>query len=94
MYAEILESLTAADRKALAERGVPSSRVSEWRTGFRVPTRPQVLALADLKGVDPMALEKELMVIETEREAKEKPMMQELLKRLKLKLTSVTYVIP
>lgn len=89
MYAEILESLTASDRKALAERGVPSSRVSEWKTGFRVPTRPQALALADLKGIDPMTLERELMVIEAEKEAKGKPMFLDLIDRLKLRITSV-----
>lgn len=83
MYAELLENLTTADRKALAERGVPSSRVSEWKTGFRVPTRPQVLALADLKGLDPMELERELVLIEAEKEAQEKPTMRALIDRLR-----------
>lgn len=83
MYAELIENLTAVDRKALAERGVPSSRVSEWKTGFRVPTRPQALALADLKGIDPLALERELMLIEAEKEAKEKPAIQTMLERFK-----------
>lgn len=64
MFAELIKDLTTEDRKALAERGVPSSRVSEWKTGFRLPTRPQVLALADLKGLDPMQLEKEIVLIE------------------------------
>ena len=82
MFAELIKDLTTEDRKALAERGVPSSRVSEWKTGFRLPTRPQVLALADLKGLDPMQLEKEIVLIEMEKEAQEKPMMRELLERL------------
>lgn len=79
MYAEILETLSTNDRKALAAAGVPSSRVSEWRSGFRLPTRPQVLALAKVKGVDYIELEKELMAIETEKEAVNKPEMRELL---------------
>ncbi len=79
MYAELIESLSTNDRKALAEAGVPSSRVSEWKTGFRLPTRPQVLALAKVKGVDPIKLETELVMIETEQEAKKRPEMSGLL---------------
>lgn len=60
MYAELVASLTVNDRKALAERGVPNARVSEWRTGLRLPTRPQTIALAAVKNVDVMALEAEL----------------------------------
>ncbi len=79
MYAELIETLSTNDRKALAARGVPNSRISEWRTGLRFPTRPQVLALADVKGVDYIELEKELMAIETEKEAMKKPEMRQLL---------------
>jgi hypothetical protein len=82
MYAELLENLTVNDRKALAERGVPSTRVSEWRTGFRLPTRPQVLALAEVKGVDYIELERELMALETEKEAAKKPALLDLMKRV------------
>lgn len=82
MYAELIEQLTTADRKALAERGVPNSRISEWRTGLRLPTRPQVLALAEVKGVDYITLEKELIVIETEKEAERKPEMRALMQRV------------
>ncbi|CAN7629056.1 hypothetical protein [Acidovorax delafieldii] len=84
MYAELIENLTAEDRKALAEQGVPSSRVSEWKTGFRVPTRPQALALASVKGVDYMELEKELVMIEATEEAKKKPAMASLLERIRI----------
>ena len=73
MYAELVASLTVNDRKALAERGVPNARVSEWRTGLRLPTRPQTIALAAVKNVDVMALEAELMAIETQKEAAKKP---------------------
>ena len=46
MYAELLENLTTSDRQALAQLGVPNGRISEWKTGLRLPTRPQALALA------------------------------------------------
>lgn len=80
-YAELIANLTADDRKALAAQGVPASRVSEWKTGFRLPTRPQTLALALVKNIDPIALERELMLIETEKEAERKPEARELLNR-------------
>ena len=83
MYIELINGLSAEDRKALAERGIPPSRVSEWKTGFRLPTRPQALALADLKGINPITLESELVMIETEREAEQKPAMQKILDRMR-----------
>lgn len=83
MYADLISNLTTADRKALADRGVPNARVSEWRTGLRLPTRPQALALAEVTNIDPMALEKELVLIEAEKEAATKPTMRELIDRLR-----------
>lgn len=93
MYQQLIETLSTNDRKALAAAGVPSSRVSEWRSGFRVPTRPQVLALAMVKGVDYIQLEKEIMVIETEREAKTKPEMRNLISSV-MGLQRINYVTP
>ena len=78
MYAELIDSITPDDRKALAEKGVPSSRVSEWRSGFRFPTRPQVIALAAVKNVNYIELERELMILETEAEAEKKPALKTL----------------
>lgn len=83
MYAELIKNLTTNDRKALADMGVPNARVSEWRTGLRLPTRPQMLALAEVKGVNYIELETELIAIETEKEAERKPEMRALLDRLK-----------
>ena len=93
MYAELVASLTVNDRKALAERGVPNARVSEWRTGLRLPTRPQTIALAAVKNVDVMALEAELMAIETQKEAAKKPEMKGLLEGLHI-LNAVTSQTP
>ncbi len=84
MYLRLIDEITANDRIGLAARGVPSTRVSEWRTTHRLPTRAQALALAEVKGVDPVALEKELVLIETEREAAKKPTVQRMLERLKM----------
>lgn len=82
MYAELLARLTVNDRKALADRGVPNARISEWKTGLRLPTRPQALALAEVTNVDAMDLERELALIETEKEAAKKPEMKALLERV------------
>jgi len=79
MYAELIENITPDDRKALADKGVPSSRISEWKSGLRFPTRPQVIALATVKKIDYIELERELMLLETEAEAAKKPAMKALL---------------
>lgn len=68
MYEEILRSITAEDRRQLAAYGVPASRVSEWIHARRLPTRPQAIALAAVKGVDASDLERELTLIECERD--------------------------
>ena len=79
MYIDLINNLSAEDRRALANRGVPSTRVSEWVTGLRLPTRTQAVALAQVKGVDALQLETELVLIETEKAAEKKPEMAPLL---------------
>ncbi|MDB5849530.1 MAG: hypothetical protein JWP29_3282 [Rhodoferax sp.] len=69
MYAELLQGLTKDDRIELAAHGVPSSRVSEWKTGFKFPSRPQALVLATVKGVDFDKLERELTALEIAKDA-------------------------
>lgn len=69
MFFELVESLTDADRKALAANGVPSPRVSEWAHKKRLPTRTQALVLATVKGIDLDTLNRELTVIEAEQDA-------------------------
>lgn len=82
MYAELLETLTPQDRKDLAANGVPQSRVSEWRTGFRYPTRSQAFALATVKGVDFITLEKELTRLEIAKDAEKNTGIASLLKHI------------
>lgn len=83
MYAELIENLTPAERKELAANGVAQSRVSEWRTGLRFPTRAQALALATVKKVDFTALEHELTVLEIQKDAKKNEGFANLMKSLK-----------
>ena len=83
MYAELLENLTPADRKELAAHGVPPSRVSEWRTGFRLPTRSQAFALATVKDVDFTELERELTALEIKKDAEKNSGFENLMKSIK-----------
>jgi hypothetical protein len=69
MFFEILEKLSPADIHDLATKGVPHTRVSEWKSGRRLPTRAQALALAMVAGVDFGKLEYELAIIETKKDA-------------------------
>lgn len=69
MFFEILGKLSAADIHDLATKGVPHTRVSEWKKGKRLPTRAQALALATVAGVDFGKLEYELAIIETKKDA-------------------------
>lgn len=83
MYAELIENLTPSDRKELAAHGVPQSRVSEWKTGFRLPTRSQALALATVKKVDLATLERELTVLEVTKDAEKNEGFAALMKSVK-----------
>jgi len=83
MYAELIADLSTNDRMEMAARGVHPARISEWRNKGTLPTRAQALALADVKGVDPIKLETELMLLETQKEAEKKPAVQRMLDSLK-----------
>ncbi len=83
MYMELINALDSNDRIEMAARGVPSARISEWKTKGTLPTRAQALALAEVTGADPIKLETELMLLETQKEAEKKPAMQRMLERLR-----------
>lgn len=70
MFADLVNSLTPGDRKALAELGVPSSRISEWKSLNRFPTRPQAAAISIVKGVPLDELERELAMMELKADTK------------------------
>lgn len=65
MYREIVQTLSKEQIDALQEMGIARSIVSNWKHGKRLPTRPQTIMLSKVCGVDPMELEKELMLLET-----------------------------
>lgn len=69
MYLQALKTLSAQDIHALAAKGVPQTRVSEWKRGKRLPTRTQALALATVAGLDFGKLEYELALMETRKDA-------------------------
>ena len=69
MFFESLEKLTPNDVRALAAKGVPQPRISDWKARRRVPTRPQAYALATVAGLDFDSLERELTFIEMEHDA-------------------------
>lgn len=70
MFFEALEKLSPNDIRMLAAKGVPHSRVSDWKARRRVPTRPQAYALATVAGLDFDKLERELTAIEMEQDAR------------------------
>lgn len=86
MFADIVNSLTANDRRQLAALGVPSSRISEWKSLNRFPTRPQAAAISVVKGIPFDELERELAVLEAERDAEKNPAFASVAKTLKSKI--------
>ena len=70
MFFQTLEQLTPDDTRQLAAHGVPQPRVSEWKKRKGLPTRAQTLALAHVKNLDFDQLEREIVLLELEREAK------------------------
>ena len=64
MFYELIGSLSAEQKKELVARGVPQPRLSEWNCRKRLPTRAQVLILADVAKVDPLKIEAEVMLLE------------------------------
>jgi hypothetical protein len=79
VFAELVNTLTPNDRKALAAYGVPSSRVSEWSSLNRFPTRAQAVALSIVKGVKLADLERELAILEIQAKDKKHPLLKALM---------------
>jgi transcriptional regulator with XRE-family HTH domain len=63
MWPSLLDQLTKDDREFLHEFGVPSSVLSNWRKGKRLPTEPQVAALAARLNVDRHELQDEIALM-------------------------------
>lgn len=69
LFFETLDSLTPDDTRALAAHGVPQPRISEWKGRRGLPTRPQALALSVVKQLDFNELEREIVLLELERQS-------------------------
>lgn len=68
MFTELLHALTTEHRMKLAERGIGSERLTEWRKGRRLPTEVQVADLADVTGVEWVRLQQEITVLRAPEE--------------------------
>jgi len=71
MLKELIEGLTAEQKRELAALGVPHPRLSEWKHGKGVPSRRAVTALAQVTGADVMEIEREVMALELKPEDRE-----------------------
>lgn len=71
MFTELVKSLTKEEIDELVTLGIARSTVSAWRTGKRLPTRPQTVHLAQVKHVDVIKLEAELMLMEAAPEQRD-----------------------
>ncbi|MDL5034657.1 helix-turn-helix transcriptional regulator [Pelomonas sp. APW6] len=56
MLTQLLAGLTRDQKHALADLGIPHSRISEWKSGKRKPTLAQILVLAMVANTDPKPL--------------------------------------
>jgi len=65
MFQDLIANLTTEQKRELMARGIPQPRISDWKRGVRLPTRTQVLLLAEVVGVDPLTIEAEVMLLET-----------------------------
>lgn len=84
MFQQCLAKIDANATRELASLGVPAARVTDWRKGRRLPTRPQALALAHVTDSDFNELERELATLEAAKDAEKNSGVATLLKRLQL----------
>lgn len=68
MFQELINRLTQEQKQELITRGIPQPRLSDWKRGKRLPTRTQVLILADVTETDAMEIEREVMALEIKPE--------------------------
>lgn len=87
MFQELINGLTQEQKQELITRGIPQPRLSDWKRGKRLPTRTQVLILADVTKHDPLEIEAEIMLMETP------PEQRDLFKRLMGVAASVFLVL-
>lgn len=84
MFQQCLDKIDANATRELASLGVPAARVTDWRKGRRLPTRPQALALAHVAHVDFNELERELAGLEAAKDAEKNHGVANLMRQLQL----------
>lgn len=84
MFQQCLQKIDANATRELASLGVPAARVTDWRKGRRLPTRPQALALAHVTRVDFNELERELTDLEAAKDAEKNHGVANLMRLLQL----------
>ncbi|MNV90100.1 hypothetical protein D3C71_1844500 [compost metagenome] len=80
MFQELVNTLTPTDRKELAALGVPSSRISEWKSLNRFPTRAQAAAISIVKGIPLPELESELSMLEIQADKRHETLLAKIKK--------------
>lgn len=85
MFFKTLERVDANAVRELAALGVPNARVSDWRAGRRLPTRPQALALSHVMKIDFDELERELTNLEALKDAEKNSGVAKLLKTARVR---------
>ncbi|MBS0316793.1 MAG: helix-turn-helix transcriptional regulator [Proteobacteria bacterium] len=83
MFFESLADLKADDVRRITAAGIPPSRISEWRKGKRLPTRPQTLAYCTVMGLDFDLVNREITEIEAKEDAKNNSLMAAVFRTLK-----------
>ena len=84
MFQQCLQKIDANATRELASLGVPAARVTDWRKGRRLPTRPQALALAHVTHADFNELERELAGLEAAKDAEKNHGVANLMRLLQL----------
>jgi hypothetical protein len=85
MFQQCLEQIDANATRELASLGVPAARVTDWRKGRRLPTRPQALALAHVTKCDFDELERELTALEAAKDAEKNSGIAKLMKTARVR---------
>lgn len=63
MLNDLLQTLDTPKREKLREFGIDYVLLSHWRTGKRLPTEVQTIALAEICGVDRHKLQDEIAML-------------------------------
>jgi hypothetical protein len=87
VFQTLITNLTAQQREKLHAFSVDATVLSRWKSGKRLPTEPQAVALADVCGVDRHKLQDEIALL------KATPEQRRLLERLMGKARGVVAML-